>query len=215
MSLIQEALRRKEEEEGRGHLTALDPALPAPAALTPESGRKAVWVSIMRGLCYLVLFAGAGAGLVALYRSAGPGPASDPVAASPAVEKPAVAPAAKPDPIAAPALVAVPAPKPVQGTGAKPTAEAKPVPAPVSTARPTPRPPVEETIPPGAWPELHVMGVFARPSPEDSSAVIDGELEDVGAKIRGVQLVDVKQNGVTFRFRGEDKFVRVGKTTLK
>jgi hypothetical protein len=59
------------------------------------------------------------------------------------------------------------------------------------------------------------MGVFARPDQKNSSAMLDGMVEEVGATVKGVTLVEVRQNGVLLRYGGEEKFVRVGRTTLR
>ena len=48
---------------------------------------------------------------------------------------------------------------------------------------------------------------------EHFHAIIDGMLEDVGAEIQGVELVEVRHTGVLLRYHGEEKFVRVGRTT--
>jgi len=197
MSLIQEALRRKEEEQGVPPSAARGQILPPPAApLVPPPGKA---VSSLRVACYIVLFLGAGAGLYSLYRSFAVEPVressvrtSEEVAVSEEVrvleQNRLAAEARLVEPI-----VEIPEPRP---------------------RRQAPAPRAEPSAS-GSWPELKVMGVFARPEQKNSSAMLDGMVEEVGATVMGVTLVEVRQNGVLLRYGGEEKFVRVGRTTLR
>lgn len=197
MSLIQEALKRKHEEEGGASMPSSIEMLPAsPHGVVPAregvSGQPAA-ILVVRVACYIIVLLGALAGLYSLYSLV----SADKVGTQQV--------AAGPQQVVAPAEVDVPA-----GGVEVPLAE----PAPATEA------PVQEAVPPpvppeGAWPELHVMGVFARPDPNDSTAVIDGEIEEVGATVAGARLIEVRQNGVVLEYRGEEKFVRVGRTTLR
>jgi hypothetical protein len=89
------------------------------------------------------------------------------------------------------------------------TMEKKPVPA---EARVVPvSPPV---MPQPSWPKLKVVGVMARPAVQDVAAIIDGNLVECGDEIRGVKVQRVDKSGVWFVFNSQTQFVRVGQTTL-
>ncbi len=205
MSLIQEALKRKQSEEGGVPLPSSEQLLP-PLPAAKYRMRPPVAVVTIRVACYTVLFLGAGAGIFSLIRSfQPPGPASHEAAdggALPELPGEAAVTRVPPD------LVESLSEAETEVVEAAPTRKA---------ARTPDRRRVVATAPAGAagWPQLRVMGVFARPDPLDSSAVIDGVLEEVGTHIEGVEIAEVRQTGVLFRYRGEEKFVRVGRTTWK
>jgi hypothetical protein len=65
-----------------------------------------------------------------------------------------------------------------------------------------------------SWPKLKVVGVMARTDVQDVAAIIDGNLAECGDEIRGVKVQKVDRSGVWFVFKGQTQFVRVGQTTL-
>jgi len=208
MSLIQEALRRKQEEQGMAPVSASVSVLPAPTKPDEETQGQRRFASTLvwsvRVLCYVVIVAGAGAGLVSLYRSFTPNeggaPATTVATTAPVPEAAEAAEAAKT--AAAPEKT-----RPEVTASAAASAWAPPR----FTRAASPPPPAPAATP--EWPKLQVMGVFARSDPSHSSAVIDGALQDVGADIDGAVLAEVRHNGVVFRLGDEERFVRVGKST--
>ena len=65
-----------------------------------------------------------------------------------------------------------------------------------------------------SWPRLKVVGVMARSAVQDVAAIVDGNLVECGDEIRGVKVHGVDKSGVWFVFKGQTQFVRVGQTTL-
>ena len=118
---------------------------------------------------------------------------------SPQVAQPAAPPAA---PTPEPATVAAPAP-PV------PPPELVPEPAPAPVVQPAPVP-VDET----AWPDIQVGGVMAASVPRTSSAMLNETLTRMNRKIDGVKLVGVTDEGVTLEWQGSRRFVEIGTGTL-
>jgi len=210
MSLIQEALRRRQEEEGKAPVPVSETVVP-PAAPPRRRLHAGSVVGFVRLLCYFVLAVGACAGIYALYRSftLEQKPSSE-VASVPEPRVP-------PDPVASPPQ----AQAPEAVTPAPPANTVEPVPSrvvPPPVQPPAITPPSSSPPQPpreGEWPELKIMGVVARPRQEDSSAVINGQIEEVGATLRGVKLLEVTASGVLLEYAGERKIVRVGRTTTE
>jgi hypothetical protein len=76
-------------------------------------------------------------------------------------------------------------------------------------------PPVLPPVPlQSSWPKLKVVGVMARTDVQDVAAIIDGNLVECGDEIRGVKVQGVDKSGVWFVFKSQTQFVRVGQTTL-
>jgi hypothetical protein len=249
MSLIQEALKRKREEEGGVLVPMSDKVVPPsahPMASRPHKEGPSTPIMILRMACYLVVVAGALAGLWLLFQNlkashtetasavAAPQmvieeviveetviPVTEPVAGVPPPQNGGGTPPSHntpaPEPVAPVvqqvARVQQPVAPSVQtGAGASPPRSAP------DTQPTTVKKVIRKFVPaptPGSWPEIRVMGVFERPDPSKSTAIVDGELEEVGTKIEGAKIIEVKHNGVVFSYRGEEKFVRVGRTTLK
>jgi len=66
----------------------------------------------------------------------------------------------------------------------------------------------------GKWPLVNVGGVIAGGSAGKNSAILNGDMIRVNRKIDGVLLVDVKDEGVTLEYGGDQRFVEIGSTTL-
>lgn len=226
MSLIQEALKRKQEEEGRDSPNPAYAALPTPMPILPADSlaESNSTTKVLRSLCYSVVCIGAFAGIFALYRSftlEGEGTNSsismnepqvnnlvvvDPVSSIESLqlvlhEEPGIVDASSVIDIAVPLQDSV---KPMAQTQSNTLAPAQSV-----------IPTLADEAPMGdiTWPLLNVTGVLARPDATHSSAVINSSLVDIGTRVEGVMLVEVKQTGVVFNYLGEEKFVRVGQTT--
>jgi hypothetical protein len=67
---------------------------------------------------------------------------------------------------------------------------------------------------PGEWPRVEVGGVIAGGSPKNNSAILNGDMIRMNRKIEGVRLVEVKEDGVTLEYGGDQRFVEIGATTL-
>lgn len=63
------------------------------------------------------------------------------------------------------------------------------------------------------WPRLTLNGVMAQTGPAQGSAIINGTMVEIGEKIEGVRLVEVRRSGVLLEFKGNTQFVRVGQST--
>ena len=208
MSLIQEALKRKQNEGGKV-------PLPSAQVLPPVQGvaarRPSGSVVALRVFCYAILSVGALAGILSLFLSFRTAPAPQVAQAAPEVEQPVPEPA---PPIARRPLELV---DPLEGV----RTDRQPRRVSVRERPSTSDRIMEKVIPkrwtggPAAWPDIKVMGVFARPEPDPSTAIVNGEVEEAGATIEGARIVQVRQSGVLFSFRGEEKFVRVGRSTIR
>lgn len=64
---------------------------------------------------------------------------------------------------------------------------------------------------PARWPRLSLGGVISRGDPQSSAAILNGEIISVGEKIRGVMVVEVETGGVWLERFGERRFLRVGR----
>jgi hypothetical protein len=89
------------------------------------------------------------------------------------------------------------------------TTEKKQVPAEVGVAPVSPPVPLRLS-----WPRLKVVGVMSRAGVQDVTAIVDGNLAECGDEIRGVKVHGVDKSGVWFVFKNQTQFVRVGQTTL-
>jgi hypothetical protein len=213
MSLIQEALRRKQQEESGEPVAPSDvhaqPARPAWAPAEEKEHSRAAWIGVVRFLCYLLIVLGAMAGLYSFLHSmrTTPAPEPPPAPAEPAaVIRPVVdAPGAGSSEPVVPVAVVEPV---SMAAAASPAVE----PAPLSLPPVPPAPPAPDRTP-GEWPRVRLTGVMMRPDPRSSAAMLNGEMVDVDSEIEGVRLVEVKSNGVLLRYQGQEQFVRVGKAT--
>lgn len=221
MSLIQEALKRKQDgpPPSGGNLTSK--RLTHDQVKTDRKNRPDTLplVAIMIGGVSLVLILILM--LLLFWRN------SDPQGMAGMVQAPAeVAPAASvslktglQEPAVPASAVPGSTPLPV------PSVQPSPVPAPVAPApavRPTPvRALVPAPTPPRAsvpvvqkpsWPTLKVMGVLTNPESDSDSVIINGQIRDPGEQIDGVTILRIETKGVLFRFNGETKFVKVGRS---
>jgi len=86
-----------------------------------------------------------------------------------------------------------------------------PAPAVEAAAKPTTVAPAQGPVVP--WPIVRVMGVMGQSDPRRGTAILDGQLVTVGESVKGLRLVGVGQNTVSFEYRGETRTVRVGQTS--
>ena len=234
MSLIQEALKRKDEENS-GIVTRAIPIIPPAASELPvkqpdffselsvpsvKGKTVRAWPVLMISLLVITILALTSVGLL-LYsarllvqqgQQAEAAAATDSLAISlstgivqDGIRERKPAPAEVSAAVAAdPLAISI-----STGIVQDGTTERKPAPAEVSAVAVLP--PVTW---PSSWPRLKVVGVMARPSVQDVAAIIDGNLVECGDEIRGVKVHGVNKSGVWFVFKSQTQFVRVGQTTL-
>jgi hypothetical protein len=196
MSLIQDALKRKTEEQQKPPASAptVPPAQPPipPAPLKPvrepmSPATKKLFAILVAAVVVIILLIGA---TVYLYLSEPPAPAEMPVekpAAPAPVEKempaepvPPVAPI-----VEAPAVVA-PEPSPIPAPALAPTPNAKPT---------------------SKWPDLRFSGSAA--GGNQILAIINGRMLSVGDRIQGVEILQIGKNEVLVELNGEKRILRV------
>ena len=120
--------------------------------------------------------------------------AQTPVAPAPAPVVPEPIPVEKPAPAVAP-----------------PVAVLQPAPAVVQVA-PTVQPPPPAAKDPAAWPLMRVMGVLTNPESNSDSVIVNGQIRDPGEMVNGVKILRVETKGVWFKFNNETQFVKVGRS---
>ncbi|MDZ4199421.1 MAG: hypothetical protein U1E27_09060 [Kiritimatiellia bacterium] len=219
MSILQEALRRKEAEQSGDSPTpyfqAERPPVPdlppdLPPSPPPRPGR---FVGILVGILILIVAGMAAAGYLlwqawARSKAAAEAPkvveTTRPVMAETRVEPGAVPPSTpvppvEPAPPVQPPVSPAPVPKPTPPPEiSQPT---QPVPVPVPAIRAEVK-----------WPELLIRGVFLAAS--DSTALINGDIVRVGDEVRGVRILKIADDAVTLQFGGETRTLRGGQSTL-
>jgi hypothetical protein len=223
MSLIQEALKRKLEEQA-GLKTSAPPPLPIKPKKSPMPGILAAVVVIILLLAIaggLILYAGK------LWKKK---PTEKPVATALKDLATNVA-AAHPASIVSNVVTKVSDMKnavsqfrkdtsAVEGAGIKPVAPPAPTSTPAVAVAPvqtqqvtavvkTPEPPVEVArAKPKLWPRLTVNGIMSRG--ENGAAIINNQVVSPGEAIEGARVIDIKERGVTMELEGETRFLGVG-----
>ena len=208
MSLIQDALKRREQESGQPVRFPDSPDLPPRAAqapggyiLPPRPGKNApwqVWVGIIVSACVLLVLLGVGVTFLA-------------IAARSLMDKPSItlpeAPAVATD-FRAPAQSVKPA-EPQEAT------EAGNIDSPHYIGAGLPKGNRIKSIPfnSSGWPQVEITGVMMRPVSADCSVVIDGVALFPGDRIAEIQVVEIRPSGVLLEYRGERQFVKVGRAT--
>ena len=201
MSLIQDALKRREQESGQPVRFPDSPDLPprseqAPGGyiLPPRPGKNApwqVWVGIIVSACILLVLLGVGVTFLA-------------IAARSLMDKPS--------PVAAdsPALA-----QPVKPAEPQESTEAGNTDSPHYIGAGLPKGNRIKAIPfnSSGWPQVEITGVMMRPVSADCSVVIDGVILFPGDRIAEVQVVEIRPSGVLLEYRGERQFVKVGRAT--
>jgi len=84
----------------------------------------------------------------------------------------------------------------------------------------TPLPIKSETKPPvktkpmdgDKWPVLELTGVLTKARQEDSAAMINSEIIFVGEQFMGIEILEVNSTGVLMEYKGNKRFLRVGRT---
>ena len=216
MSIIQEALRRQQQE----HAQAPAPSAPssAPVGQPPESQppesqspapgapqRARPWM-ILGLLAVVLLTALIILGRSALHRIKAANRGEALGAAPPAAESLAPPAPAAPDPLAQDPLPPPPAPP------ALPPVVALPAPVPVLPA-PVPVLPAESVLPAAdsaPWPVLKISGILSSANADEGAAHINGVLVAVGDEIEGVTLISVQANGVWLRRGQTTRFLKTG-----
>lgn len=238
MSIIQEALRRKEQDAVQS--SGARPGAPAPAPsprqpppLPAKRHRAAPWLLIL-----LLLACLGAAGHFAYYflrlewgrRGA---PALPFRAVNPPAEtgEPAAAPPARhaPEPIvitrrepagaatdaAPPIITPAPAAEPVTAppTPPAPRAASSPLARLLPERKPAPPPAPAQQAPEVQWPELKLKGIMAAGGTQAATALINNELAAVGEEIKGVRVVQIRAEEVTLEWQGRRQRLRVGQST--
>ena len=211
MSILEEALRRREAEQGGKPLAprpmASSPPVPEPP---PRRRRRRVW------LVALPVIVGLGA---AAFLWARRQEFSSP-------ESPRAAPAPLPPPVPAPAAAesveeAVPSPAPTSPPvtsgyvpePSAPAAEASSPSPPVLTRAPVAAPHADaEPAKSPPWPRLRVQGILAARGSAPSTALVNDRALRVGDTIEGVRLVEIGADEAVFEFGGRRRRLRVGET---
>lgn len=200
MSLIQEALRRKEADD-RG-------VAPSPVAPLREPRKESPLKAVIAVLAVLLVLIGVAVYLFTYLVSSFSPKKPAPAVAAPAevvVPVPVAAEETEPVPVAAHPVaepaVAVETPEPVVEVNA-------PI---VEVVQPEPMP--EEEPKPTEWPNLSLTGVLRKGGPGGSAAaMISGELVSVNETIQGVRLVSVESSGVWLEMNGEQIFLTIGRS---
>lgn len=193
MSLIQEALKRKTEEEHRLPEQPEVPQPAPPAEKPPEPLPPQVPVSpkppsnntpALIAVIILLLFIICGGTYILLQH-----------------KKTAAAQSS-------------PEPKPIQVSEAPvtpdlpPVLEAAPEPAPKPSPEPEPEPPPEEAPEPAVkWPDLNYSGAAA--SGNQVLAIINGRMLSIGDKIQEVKVLQIGKTEVLVEFKGEKRILRL------
>ena len=212
MSLIQDALKRREQESGQPVHFPDSPDLPPRSAPTtrgyilPRQGKSApwqVWVGIVVSGCILLVFLGVGVGFLFIAaRSLTDKPRSPQSDAKPPV-------AVSQEPERTPEQPATP-------TNAQEAAKAGEINDTPHIGAGLPKGNRIKSIQfsPSGWPQLEITGVMMRPVSADCSVVIDGALLLPGDRIAEVEVVEIRPSGVLLEYRGERQFVKVGRPIL-
>ena len=202
MSLIQDALKRREQESGQPVRFPDSPDLPPRSAqapggyiLPPRPGKNApwqVWVGIIISACILLVLLGVGVTFLA-------------IAARSLMDKHSTVAADFPP-------APTPSAKPVEPREA---AEAGDTDSPHYIGAGLPKGNRIKSIPfnPSGWPQVEITGVMMRPVSADCSVVIDGVILFPGDRIAEVQIVEIRPSGALLEYRGERQFVKVGRAT--
>ena len=85
-----------------------------------------------------------------------------------------------------------------------------PTQTPVATPAATAPSPAEQT--PGGWPVVTLNGLLASQR-SHGAAIINNQLVNVNDHINGIRLVEVQDRGVTLEYQGEQKFILMGQST--
>lgn len=243
MSIIQEALRRKEQDAAPS--SGARPGAPAPAPgphqpppLPGKRHRAAPWLLIL-----LLLACLGAAGYFAYYflrlewgrRGAPalpflavkpPAESRQPAAAEPARPLPQTVLTARREPAgtatgAAPravtpaptANVPTPAAAPVAAPPPAPRAPSSPLARLLPERKPAPPPAPAEQAPAAHWPELKLKGIMAAGGAQAATALINNEMAVVGEDIMGVRVIQIRADEVTLEWQGRRQRLRVGQST--
>jgi hypothetical protein len=109
-------------------------------------------------------------------------------------------------------VVGVPLKTGLQASPPPPVRDLQSAPSLVSTPPPAPVPQPPPVVKKSSWPTLKVMGVLTNPESDSDSVIINGQIRDPGERIAGVHILRVETKGVLFRFNGETQFVKVGRS---
>ncbi len=247
MSLIQEALKRKQEEQLKtgkaAPLAAPPPAAPPPLAPPPadpdpDSGTGAKLIGVFV-ILFLLLGLAAGLFYLALQKKGSVPSIATMLGGETSQEAQAAAKAEPPAPAVANAAsegiqsiqqrvhamkdavtehqkdvaevesAQTQAPAPTKSVASTGPAEAADASGGQGTSE-TPAPP----RPPSAsgWPRITVNGVLANPNQLKAAAIINQRLITVNESVEGALILDIQPSGVTFEFKGEQRFVGMGQT---
>ncbi|MFH0879321.1 MAG: hypothetical protein V2A34_06375 [Lentisphaerota bacterium] len=237
MSLIQEALKRQQEEIGRISTESAErglvppksapPPVPsspqplmetlsheaAPSYQAPKKSAKVLGVLAASVVLILLLLGAAGYFFMVAAKTYQAGRLPPPGEQTPVVQSgeedvsKTIVPST-PVPFA-PTGKTKPTPVPAQ--------KATPLPKPVRTAAPAPvKPaPVQPAAAPQkpVWPSMTLMGVVVKSEPQLSTAVINSSLYGINDSIEGVRIVDIRHDGVILQYGSEKRMLQLGSST--
>lgn len=211
MSLIQDALKRREQESGKPVQFPDSPDLPPRTGQTPggyilppRPGKNTpwhVWMGIAASICVLLILLGAGVGFLV-------------IAARSMMDKstptlPDQAPAADSGP-------SQPSPGQTPPVEQQEASKNEELPYPdrsIGAGLPRGNRVTSVQFSSSGWPHLAISGIMMRPVSADCSVVIDGAILYPGDHIAEVLVVEVRSSGVLLEHRGERQFVKVGRST--
>ncbi|MBI3987132.1 MAG: hypothetical protein HY343_09440 [Lentisphaerae bacterium] len=234
MSLIQEALKRQQEDDGKGGADAAPASPPVenaapvetpapdavpesapepepiPVADTGEQKKKWIKLGVAAGLLVLLLVVGVvmiGSALSAAARKKADQEARRKAAAEQA--QPAAAPQAAPAPAIEPTPVAVPVPPPAAASADVAVAVAvkpdeKPV-EPAAGAKKEDKKPAKVR-----WPVLRLNATLNTSGDSGGAAMINNKVVGMGEEIDGATLLDIRQDEVKVKLGDEVRVLRKG-----
>lgn len=213
MSLIQEALKRKQEDAEAS--ANKHPSLNYKGRGGASQQINLTFLGVILGagfFCVVVLL------LVLLFRSGSSPVETVVVTAAPQTGRirmpaaPAVTPPVQPI-VVTPEVLVVPSEpvKPVEPLPVVPVI-IQPAPEPVQVVVapkpvPKPAPPLKPV-----WPTMRVMGVLTNPDADFDSAIVNGRIRDPGEVVDGVKIISVDNKGALLGYMGETQFVKVGRS---
>lgn len=235
MSIIQEALRRKAEEEaaavGKPLPPVVRPSLQTPPAHRPprrdgrSRSRPAVWWGLLLLVMAAAIYSVVGGSRKPKWNATSENVASPPE--TPAATVPVTAPVDSPADVSSGGDVSDrPTPMNVPATPSVETAHTLPVDAPGDAPAEVPAEPVVPA-PEGnngsrepsvtatssaavSWPSLDLQGIVLRRPPHPSLVLINGRKLRVGDAIEGVRVADVEEDQVWMEREGQRRALRLG-----
>jgi hypothetical protein len=119
---------------------------------------------------------------------------------------------AEPVPPPAPAVASAEVPSSVANPAGEPAPASTPAVLETPATSATPAPELAPgQIGPDGWPVMALNAVMSLSDPAKSQAMLNNELLNVGDSVQGVKLIEIRENGVTLEFNGEQRFIKIRK----